>query len=376
MVAPGRPATAVAERLDRLAARFPGARLPDVALLGERAALGRLARRGPWSCGGSFRTVATSDGWFGISLPRQADVELVPALVACHVGGDPWSHIADWAAERTTAEAVGRAAELGLAVSGIPTDVPGRAPVVTRTLGSRRRRRERARVVDLTSLWAGPLCAHLLGLCGSEIIKVESTTRPDGARRSGDGFFDLLHHGHRMVSVDLTDPRGIAALRTLIADADLVLEASRARALRQLGIDAEEIVADGTCWLSITAYGRDQNRIGFGDDVAVGAGLNILDGADLLPAGDALADPLTGVTAAVAAAELLNGDAAQLVDVSMHHVARESAQEAVEPHEVTRIAGEWWVESESGAVPVAAPHARSPRGRAGALGADNADVLS
>ena len=38
-------------------------------------------------------------------------------------------------------------------------------------------------VVDLSALWAGPLCAHLLGLAGARVVKVESLGRPDGARR-------------------------------------------------------------------------------------------------------------------------------------------------------------------------------------------------
>ena len=38
------------------------------------------------------------------------------------------------------------------------------------------------RIVDLSALWAGPLCAHLLQLAGASVVKLESTRRPDGAR--------------------------------------------------------------------------------------------------------------------------------------------------------------------------------------------------
>ena len=52
--------------------------------------------------------------------------------------------------------------------------------------------------------------------------------------------------------------------------------------------------------VSITAFGRDSNRIGFGDDVAAAAGLVALDDAgDPVFCGDAIADPLTGLTAVV-----------------------------------------------------------------------------
>ncbi|WRZ90036.1 CoA transferase [Streptomyces sp. NBC_01007] len=51
-------------------------------------------------------------------------------------------------------------------------------------------------MVDLSALWAGPLCAHLLGLTGARITKVESAARPDGARRGSAEFYRLLHQGH------------------------------------------------------------------------------------------------------------------------------------------------------------------------------------
>ncbi|HRE01592.1 MAG TPA: CoA transferase, partial [Ilumatobacteraceae bacterium] len=136
-------------------------------------------------------------------------------------------------------------------------------------------------VVDLSSLWAGPLCAHLLGLGGTQVIKVESWQRPDGARRGPKRFYDLLHGGHQSVAFDFDDPDQRRALRELVEHADVVIEASRPRALRALGIDRERIMATTDrghgprVWLSITAHGRsdDQSRIGFGDDAAVGGGL-------------------------------------------------------------------------------------------------------
>jgi hypothetical protein len=59
-----------------------------------------------------------------------------------------------------------------------------------------------ALVADLSSMWAGPLCARLLGLAGADVIKVESPDRPDGARRGNREFFDWLHAGHRSLAVD------------------------------------------------------------------------------------------------------------------------------------------------------------------------------
>ena len=317
---PGRPASAVRRALDRIAALHPEADLPGVEVLGERASYGGLVRNGPWSCGGAFRVLPTRDGALGISLARESDLALVPALVEASTD-DPWTAVADWARRTSTAEAATRVALLGLAGGAVPEPVTPRPAVVSTTLG-RRSVTEAPLVVDLTSLWAGPLCARLLGLTGARVVKVESTTRPDGARLGPAGFFDLLHHGHEQLSLDFATQGD--ALRELVGAADLVLEASRPRALLRLGLVAEDVAARGTSWLSITARGRGSDTVGFGDDVAACAGHVIVDGDDLLPVGDALADPLAGVTAAATAVEALATTEARLIDLSMLHVAREA----------------------------------------------------
>ena len=165
-----------------------------------------------------------------------------------------------------------------------------------------------------------------------------------------------------MVALDFHDPQAIDALRELLADADLVLESSRPRALAQLGIEAAEIVAAGTSWLSITARGRDDDGIGFGDDVAAAAGFVVADGTDLLPCGDALADPLAGVRAAASASTALLAERACLIDVSMLHVAAEAAAgPPAEEHCVHFNDDTWWVHTSGGRFPVHDPVARTPR---------------
>lgn len=381
--APGRPAARVAEALNRvgeLTRVRTGTRpaLPGVEILGERAAIAGLTRRGPMSCGGAFRVLRTADGRVGLSLPRAEDLELIPALTECAAQeADPWETVQRWARRTTTSEATQRIALLGLAGSAIPApEVNSRAGVEITEFGPRRHGREHPIVIDLTALWAGPLCAHLLGLGGARVIKVESISRPDGARFGPPAFFDLLHHGHAMVGLDFHDPRDIDRLRTLIANADLVLEASRARALRQLGIDATACATAGTSWLSITARGRTSNTVGFGDDIAAAAGLVVPDADDLLPCGDALADPLTGACAAEAATRALTAETTQLIDISMLHLTAETTTPTTEPHTVHRRDNTWLVESDTGTYPVATPTARPTPTPAKPLGADNPTYLS
>lgn len=348
--------------------------VPDARLLGERSALAGFSRRGPVSVGGAFRAVPTADGWLGLSLARPDDLDLVPALVEAPVADartadNVWAVVSAWARIGTTSEAYDRARLLGLPAASWPP-TPSTRPAVRRVPSGRRARPERPVVVDLTSLWAGPLCAHLLGLAGCHVIKIESSRRLDGARRGTPAFYDLLHAGHDSVTLDFTDPADQRRLHDLLAQADLVLEASRPRALEALGVDAGAYVDRGVSWLSITARGRESDTVGFGDDVAVAAGLAVIDGDDLLPVGDALADPLAGVAAAAVAAEALLAEEAWLLDVSMLDVAREAVGPVAEGT-VTRAGDQWWAETSTGRHRVAVPQARRPGGRAAAPGTHN-----
>jgi crotonobetainyl-CoA:carnitine CoA-transferase CaiB-like acyl-CoA transferase len=115
--------------------------------------------------------------------------------------------------------------------------------------------------------------------------------------------------------------------------------------------------------VSITAYDRTgplADRVGFGDDVAMTAGLAIHDARGTpLPCGDAIADPLTGLHAAVGAlASYLRGGSAR-VDVAMHDVV--SATMAIGPDagaEAQRHGRDWWVPDAAGPVRIARPRAR------------------
>lgn len=320
LLSAGRPASAVQAALETLADLGVGD-LPGVELLGERAAVTGRGRSSPFSVGGSFRTLPTRDGWLGLSLSRPSDVDLLPALTLAPIAGDPWLTVARWAAARTTMSAVERGVELGLPIAAVPKSVPApRRPGITARPGAARRVNARPLVVDFTALWAGPLCAHVLSRAGARVVKIESATRPDAARSGSPEFFDLLHGGHESVVLDFEADRSL--LQALVARADVVLEASRPRALRQFGIDADAHVARGAIWVSITAYGRaDELRVGFGDDVAAGAGLVAWENGRPAPAGDALADPLTGISAAAAAVAALREPRGALLDVSMHDVA-------------------------------------------------------
>jgi crotonobetainyl-CoA:carnitine CoA-transferase CaiB-like acyl-CoA transferase len=240
--------------------------------------------------------------------------------------------------------------------------------VARRRLGvARARGRRRPWVVDLSSLWAGPLCTQLLARAGARVVKVESVRRPDGARRGAPAFFDLLNGGKASLALDFERADDRARLRRLIAAADLVVESSRPRALRQLGVRDDELLAEspGLSWLSITGHGAqgpEADRVAFGDDAAVAAGLAAAcaDADGPLFCADAVADPLAGLEAAAEALRALAEGGGLRIDVSLVGAARRAYDGAV------RTAAD---------EPVAPPRARPVRRRARPLGADGPAVL-
>ncbi|MFV0318581.1 MAG: CoA transferase [Microthrixaceae bacterium] len=300
-------------------------------LLTNRAGFMGLASQGRTSAGGSCELLATNDpDWVAVNLARPSDLE---AMVAVTRDADASEHPVDaltrFAASATAAEVLERCQMLGVPAARLADpEVHAQRAAVHHRLGTTAGPPETPLVVDLSSMWAGPLCARLLGRCGMEVIKVESTSRPDGARAGNRRFFEWLLDGHEELSIDFGSASGIDQLTALARRADVVIEASRPRALHQLGIDPEVIVAQdpGTTWVSITGYGRSgprANWVAFGDDAAVAGGLVGHDqGGDPVFCGDAIADPLTGIFAASATLGSLHEGGGQLVDVAMSCVAR------------------------------------------------------
>ncbi|HMK85387.1 MAG TPA: CoA transferase [Steroidobacteraceae bacterium] len=330
------------------------ASLDGTTLLGERAMRAGLTIPGRTSAGAGCRLYDALGDTVALNLARPADRELLPALfetdeldpndasaIAAHIARIDAKALVSRgrsmglaiAAEHEMAAPAGSASELS-APSGSPACVELACGCPTSA-----RKHPAPRVIDLSALWAGPLAAHLLWLAGAEVIKVESRSRPDAMRDAEGDFYALINQGKACVGVDLADPIDRQALLSLIALSDIVIEAARPRALMQHGIDADQIVhtTSGLVWISITAHGSRGEAagwVGFGDDCGVAAGLS----AALRSAsgrsgfvGDAIADPLTGLFAALAAWEAWeSGGGARLGLAMTQVVARclDAAREA------------------------------------------------
>ncbi len=387
IAAPSSLATAARGAALALAALAPQlADLDGPALLGERAAFLGLGRQGLTSPGGACRLLRCADGWIALNLARADDWALLPAWLGGDTSDDPWRFAQQRLAHRSVGAAVSRGRLLGLPVA--PASAPRlRPPSPIRVLArGTQGASDPPLVADLSSLWAGPLCAQLLSLAGARVIRIESEQRPDGARAGHPGFFDLLHAGQESVALDLRSSTGRSALRRLLEVADVVIEASRPRALAQLGIDAVGLVGarPGKVWLSITGYGREgpgAHWVAFGDDAGAAAGLARVTGdaaGERAPlfCGDAVADPLTGLYGAVAVLAARRRGGGMLLDVALARVAAYALHAGKAGVSRTIVDSEGWsVETASGSARVAAPRARPVRGRARPLGADTASAL-
>jgi hypothetical protein len=374
---------------DAIRALAPGARLAfdGAALLGERAAYLGLARRGDVSPGGACRLLRAADAWIAVSLPREDDRALVPAWLEDEEAGGAWDRIAARVAERKADELVARARLIGLAAARAAARA-GSAPWLRVAMRGAPRPAAASGaplVLDLSALWAGPLCGRLLALAGARVVKVESTARPDGARFGSVPFYEALNAEKASVALDLGTRAGVDRLRRLVDRADVVIESARPRALAQLGVSAEEAVGArrGLVWVSVTGYGRPEPEggwIAFGDDAAAAAGLAAATGDEEAPlfGGDAIADPLAGAHAALAALAHLRAGEGALLEVTLHGVVSHALAAGAAPDgaRVEAAEGGFAVVAGSARAPVAEPRAALPRGPARPLGADTASVLA
>ena len=378
------------------------ARLDAAALLGERAALAGLERRGRISAGGSARFVATRDGCIVVNLSRDEDWRSIAAWLECDaLGGldraderERWRALESMTVDVTSRHLVDRGRLLGLAITDAPRRIE-RASAFYRLEAASQAEpanpQRPIRLLDLSSLWAGPLASSLLGLAGFEVLKVESPGRPDGARLGPAAFFDLMNGGKDGCALDLRASRDRSLFERLLDRADVVLESARPRALEQLGYAAADWVGQrsGRLWVSLTGYGRAapmRDWIAYGDDAAVAAGLGwslpaggaAIDDADApCFCADAVADPLAGLHAAVATLAHHRAGIGGVLDVALFDVARYAAgfEAGALTAPIERRDAGWQIVVNGARHAIAPPRARTGNARAPAL-ASPTEVLA
>ena len=286
---------------------------------------------GIWSANRHCCLVEAADGWIAVNLARDDDLRSVPAWIGCAADAEPWQAIVAAAQTQSCETLLAQAYFLAMPVAKV-----GEAEAaIPRQSGPSQAKRsaQSLRTVDLSALWAGPLCGGLLAEAGAQVTKIESSARRDPTPQTTPLLDEQLNRRKRRLVLDFSLAADLARMIEMIAGADVLITSARPHALARLGLKPEELFAANPklIWVAITAYGWGDDtalRIGFGDDCAAAGGL--LDWEHGVPRfiGDALADPLTGVTSAIAALEAVAAGRSGLLDVALAPVAAIYAQRA------------------------------------------------
>ncbi|MBB3349484.1 CaiB/BaiF CoA-transferase family protein [Sphingomonas sp. BK069] len=182
------------------------------------------------------------------------------------------------------------------------------------------------RVLDLSRVLAGPWCGQILADLGADVVKVERPRTGDDTRGWGppymateDGepsdqasYYQSTNRGKRSVTIDITDPRGQELVRTLAANADVLIENYKSGSLGKYGLGYADLNAlnPRLIYCSITGFGQTGPRAaepGYDFIVqALGGLMSITGERDSRPGGGpqkvgvAVADLMTGLYATIA----------------------------------------------------------------------------
>ena len=117
------------------------------------------------------------------------------------------------------------------------------------------------RVVDLTAMVMGPYCTQILADMGADVIKVEPPQGDDtryvsvGPAPGMSGVFVNVNRGKRSVVLNLRSEEGKAALRALIAGADVFIHSMRSKAIIKLGFGYDDVAAINPSIVYTNCYG-------------------------------------------------------------------------------------------------------------------------
>ena len=151
------------------------------------------------------------------------------------------------------------------------------------------------RVVDLGWVLAAPIGTRILASFGAEVIRVESTNKPDSMRSQPGpdgksdadlgGLFNSVNAGKKSLAVNLADPRGIGILKELIATADVVVNNFRPGAMDRMGLGFDELRARKPDIVSLNLPGAHRKgpwavRSSMGNILMAASGFNMLTGFD------------------------------------------------------------------------------------------------
>ena len=219
---------------------------------------------------------------------------------------------------------------------------------------------EGIRIIECTGWWAGPIAGQTLAQLGADIIKVESTQRPDGMRFASvkppteDKWWEwgMVYHGvntnKRAITLNLTDPEGRAVLEKLVATADVLIENYTPRVMDNFGLTWEHLSAVNPELIMVRMPGFGlsgpwRDNTGFAQTMEQMSGMAYLTGypdePPQIPRGPC--DPVAGLHASfavlLALEERRQSGKGKLVEVAMIDAALNVAAEALVEFSATDI---------------------------------------
>ena len=182
---------------------------------------------------------------------------------------------------------------------------------------------EGVRVLDLSRVFAGPLCGQVLADFGAEVVKVEHPGRGDDTRDWGmrigkteTTYYNSMNRNKRSITVDLQTPEGQKLIHDLLPQFDVVIQNFKTGGADKLGLGYPQLKAlkPDLIYCSVAGYnssGPEAKRPGYDLVIQGEAGLMAINGEAHQPPlkfGVAVVDMMTGMYAAqavLAAEELL-----------------------------------------------------------------------
>jgi crotonobetainyl-CoA:carnitine CoA-transferase CaiB-like acyl-CoA transferase len=208
------------------------------------------------------------------------------------------------------------------------------------------------RILDATAWWAGPSSTHILAALGAEVIHLESTRHPDGARMAAaafagqsqwwerSGMYLATNTNKRGLTLDLSSPEGRELLFGLVKCSDILVENFSPRVFDNFGITWQAVSEHNPriVMVRMPAFGLDgpwRNNVGFAQTMEQMTGMAWVTGHEYdqprIPRGPC--DPLAGMHSAFAMLTGLRqrdetGEGC-LIEVSMVEAALNAAAEQV-----------------------------------------------
>ena len=164
------------------------------------------------------------------------------------------------------------------------------------------------RVIEFTHMVMGPACGLALADLGADVIKVEPAGKGDQTRwlkGAGSGFFAMLNRNKRSFAADMRSPEGLAQVKALLRNADVLIENFRPGALDKLGLAYDVLRADNPrliyCSCKGFLPGPYDHRVALDEVVQMMGGLAYMTGLPGRPlrAGSSVNDILGGTIAAL-----------------------------------------------------------------------------